>query len=65
MAIALSLMVLATLALLGGGIVLLRKGLRTQAWLMLALALIMGLNIAIWTVPTQTGTSLVSGVPVQ
>ncbi|MET1754710.1 hypothetical protein ABVV53_04445 [Novosphingobium sp. RD2P27] len=65
MAIALSLLVLTTFALVAGGVVLLRRGVRTQAWLMLALAAVMALNVAIWTVPTRSGTTLAQGVPIQ
>lgn len=60
MAIALSLMVLCAIALVGGAYAVYRRGMRKQALLMIALAAIMALNVAIWTVPTQSGTSLVN-----
>lgn len=58
MAIALSLLVLAMLALLGGAYVLFRRGMKRQAWLMLILAAVMALNVAIWTIPSDSGESL-------
>lgn len=61
MAIALSLLVLTAIALVGGAYVLFRRGKRQQALLMLGLALVMALNVAIWTWPTQTGETLVTG----
>ena len=52
----LSILMLATIALLVGGIVLLRKGgYRKQAILMLVLAAIFAANVAIWTVPYKGG----------
>jgi drug/metabolite transporter superfamily protein YnfA len=61
MNIALSLLVLTAIALVGGAYVLLKRGKRRQAWLMLALAVVMALNVAIWTVPTQNGDTLAAG----
>lgn len=61
MAIALSLLVLTTIALLGGAFVLFRRGRKQQAWLMLGLAIVMGLNVMIWTWPTENGATLASG----
>ncbi|MFV0643734.1 MAG: hypothetical protein ACK5NN_04440 [Sphingomonadaceae bacterium] len=54
----LSLLVLLTIALLGGAFVLWRKGGSTkQILLMLGLAVVVAVNVAIWTVPTKQGTS--------
>jgi hypothetical protein len=58
MDIALSLLVLTSAALVGGAYVLFRRGKRRQAWLMLVLAIVMALNVAIWTVPMRSGGSL-------
>lgn len=63
MDIALSLLVLTSIALLGGAYVLFRRGKRRQAWLMLGLAVVMILNVAIWTWPMQGGESLKTAVP--
>lgn len=63
MDIALSLLVLTSIALLGGAYVLFRRGKRRQAWLMLGLAVVMVLNVAIWTWPMQDGESLKTAVP--
>lgn len=57
--LALSLMVLAAVALLAGAWWLYRRGgARKQAVLMLVLAVILALNVAIWTTPTRQGQSL-------
>jgi len=62
--IALSLMMLAVIALLIGAVFLLRRGgARQQALLMLALAVIMGINIAIWTLPDSSGTAPAAVAP--
>jgi uncharacterized membrane protein YqjE len=54
--IALSLMSLAVIALVVGGLFLLRRGgARRQAILMLGLAVILAANVAIWTVPDSKG----------
>lgn len=54
----LSLLVLAAFGLVGGAIYLWRKpGMRRQAWLMLAAALVAGVNVAIWTLPDGGGRS--------
>lgn len=59
MNIALSLLVLTTIALLLGALFLFRQdGYRKQAVLMLVLAAVMVVNIVIWTMPTHDGTSL-------
>lgn len=63
MDIALSLLVLTSIALVGGAYVLFRRGKRRQAWLMVGLAVVMALNVAIWTVPTTGGESLKTAVP--
>ncbi|MDE8651956.1 hypothetical protein [Novosphingobium album (ex Liu et al. 2023)] len=61
MATALSLLVLTTIALVLGGIYLLRRGgARRQALLMFALAAVMAINVAIWTLPDSGGKSLIS-----
>jgi hypothetical protein len=49
----LSILMFATVALVAGGVHLLRKGKgedRKRAWLMLAAALVMFVNVLIWTV---------------
>lgn len=59
MDIALSLLVLTAFALVLGSIVLFRRdGYRKQAALMLVLAVVMAVNIVIWTMPTHEGKSL-------
>jgi hypothetical protein len=58
MAIALSLLVLTTIALLLGSYVMFRRGTKRQGWLMLILAVVLALNVAIWTVPSDSGDSL-------
>lgn len=63
MDIALSLLVLTAIALVLGAGFLFRRGNRKQAILMLALAAIMAINVAIWTVPDDAGRSLVNEAP--
>ncbi|MCJ2181230.1 hypothetical protein MTR62_00685 [Novosphingobium sp. 1949] len=64
MTIALSLLVLTTLALAAGAVFLWRReGYRRQAALMLVLALVLAANVAIWTVPVRSGASLAQGAP--
>ena len=63
MDIALSLLVLTSIALVGGAYVLFRRGKRRQAWLMIGLAVVMALNVAIWTVPMDGGETLKTAVP--
>lgn len=59
MDIALSLVSLTVIALVLGAVFLFRRGgSAKQAWLMLLLAVIMAINVAIWTLPTESGTSL-------
>ena len=55
----LSIIMLAAIALLAGGIFLLRRGEKKQGRLMLILAFVMALNIAIWVLPVavQDGDS--------
>jgi hypothetical protein len=61
MDIAISLLVLTAIALLLGAVALFRRGgYRKQAVLMLVLAVIMAVNVAIWTMPTPQGQSLMS-----
>lgn len=55
----LSLAMLASLALIAGAIVLLRRGLRKQPVLMLILAAVMIGNVVIWSIPVEGGSSLV------
>lgn len=53
MELILSLVVLCTIALIGGAVVLFRRGTAAkQAWLMLLLAAVMIVNVLIWTLPT-------------
>lgn len=56
--LALSLLMLAGIALLAGAIYLWRKGERQRPLLMLLLVAIMGVNVAIWTVPDKAGKTL-------
>jgi hypothetical protein len=52
----LSIMVLAAIALVAGAIMLWRKGgARKQIALMLLLALVIALNVGIWTIPDASG----------
>lgn len=54
----LSILVLAAIALVAGGLWLWRKpGMRRQAVLMLVLAAIAAVNVAIWTLPDGEGRS--------
>ena len=55
---ALSLMMLVAIALVGGGVFLLRRGERKRPVLMLTLAAIMVVNLIIWTLPDSSGTTL-------
>lgn len=57
---ALSLLVIAAVALLGGAYLQWRRGNRKQAGLMLVLAAVMAANVAIWSVPNEQGVSLVN-----
>ena len=57
---ALSLLVLAAAALLGGAYLQWRRGNSKQAGLMLVLAVVFAANVAIWAVPTESGKSLVT-----
>ncbi len=58
---ALSALVLTMIALVLGGIYLLRNGgMRKQALLMFVLAAVMAVNVAIWTLPDSAGQSLAS-----
>lgn len=51
----LSILVLAAIALVGGAIVLWRRGRRQQAALMLILSAVMAVNVAIWVLPDDAG----------
>ena len=54
----LSILVLVSIALIGGAIYLWRRGgSAKQAWLMLVAALVMIANVLIWTVPDKDGTA--------
>lgn len=60
---ALSLMMLAGVALLGGAVFLWRRGERQRPLLMVLLAAVMGVNIAIWTLPDSSGQALTTAAP--
>lgn len=51
----LSIVVLAAIALIVGAVFAWRSGYRRQAVLMVILALVAGMNVAIWTVPNDQG----------
>ena len=51
----LSVLVLAAIALLFGAVVAWRRGAKPKAALMLVLAVICGVNVAIWTLPDASG----------
>ncbi len=53
----LSLVALAALALVAGAITLWRRGVRKQAGLMFVLAVVMIVNVLIWTLPDSGGTA--------
>ena len=53
----LSVVMLAALAMVGGAVYLWRRDARRQAGLMLLLALVMVVNVLIWTVPDSGGTA--------
>ena len=55
----LSVVMLAALALVAGAIYLWRREARKQAGLMLVLAMVMIVNVLIWTVPDSAGTTLI------
>ncbi|MXO64221.1 hypothetical protein [Altericroceibacterium endophyticum] len=59
MDMALSLLVFTALVLLAGAAYLWRRGgAMKQVWLMLVLALVMIVNVAIWTLPNAEGENL-------
>ena len=65
MALVLSLLMLTGFALIAGAIWLYRRrGMTRQIWLMLLLALVVAINVGIWTFPDGEGRTLVRGVPV-
>jgi len=54
----LSVVVLAAIALMVGAILLWRRGgTRKQVWLMIVAAVVMIVNVLIWTVPDKDGTA--------
>lgn len=62
----LSILVLAALALVVGAIFAWRKGVaKKQIGLMLLLAVIMAINVAIWTVPDDAGTAPIDLIEAQ
>jgi carbon starvation protein CstA len=63
LATALSLMMLAALALAAGAAVLWRRGERQRPLLMVVLTAVLVLNVAIWTVPDAGGSAPVEGSP--
>ena len=59
-----SIMVLAIIALLIGAGYLFRRGIyQRRALLMVLLAIIIAVNIALWTIPVSTGESLAKHAP--
>lgn len=65
MDLALSIMMLAIVGLVAGAWFAFRRGQRRQAWLMLILAVVMAVNVGIWTIPTQSGATLKGAAPTQ
>ncbi len=60
--IVLSLLVLAAFALIGGAVILYRRGLRKQAGLMVVAALVALMNVGIWTIPDSEGRAPVNAL---
>ena len=58
----LAVVALAALALVAGAIYLWRKGVRKQAGLMLVLAVVMVVNVLIWTLPDSSGAAPIDQV---
>ncbi len=56
----LSLLTLAVLLMLAGAMLQWRRGERRKAVLLVILALVAGINIAIWTVPYESGVAPVA-----
>lgn len=56
----LSLLTLAVLLMLAGAILQWRRGERRKATLLVILALVAGINVAIWTVPYESGEAPVA-----
>jgi len=64
MATVLAVLVLATIALLGGAVLLWRRGgSRRQVALMVLLAAIAAVNVAIWTLPDSQGVAPIDRKP--
>ena len=61
--IVLSLLVLAAFALIGGAVILFRRGHRQKAGLMVVAAFVALMNIAIWTIPDSEGRAPVDTLP--
>ncbi len=61
---ALSLMMLASVALLGGAVFLWRKGERQRPLLMVVLAAVMAVNVGIWTLPDSSGSAPLGREPI-
>ena len=59
----LSIVALGAIALVVGAFLLWRRGATTQVWLMLVLALVLVVNLLIWTVPDSSGTAPVDRAP--
>ena len=54
----LSILMLAAIAMVVGAVILWRRrGATKQVWLMLALAIVLIANVAIWVVPSEGGTA--------
>ena len=56
----LSLLTLAVLLMLAGAVLQWRRGERRKALLLVILALVAGINVAIWTVPYESGEAPVA-----
>lgn len=56
----LSLLTLAVLLMLAGAVLQWRRGERRKAVLLVILALVAGINVAIWTVPYESGEAPVA-----
>ena len=66
MATILSLLVLTMIALIAGAVFLARRGgSRKQIGLMLVLAMVLAINVGIWTLPDSAGESLLDQKPAE